>query len=101
MYKVRKEEDTLIFDIDFNGWYHREKIIDEIYCRIKYKNYSIFSIEGDLWHIELIFNEKYSYKHIKVCDIHINWHNLDKSDTVPKEMRNLLSGVSYEEYQTF
>lgn len=97
-YNYKKDGAALILDINFKGWYHREKIIDWLYCRLNYKKYRIFVISCNLGEMNIIFNEKYNYKRTKICDIHINWHNLEKNDEVPEVMRNLLSCVSYQEY---
>ncbi len=100
-YSYKKDVNTLILDIDFKGWYNREKIIDRLYCRLNYKRYRIFDILCNLDEINIVFNEKYGYKRIKICDIHINWHNLEKDEEVPEIMKNLLSHVSYKEYLTY
>ena len=93
------KDNTITLDIAFNGWYQREKIIDCLYSNIiKTKN---GSIRMDTSSIELVkvVGQKFIVK--KLGTIIINWKNKEKEETIPKEMQNLLSGVSFEEYKSF
>lgn len=98
-YAYDEKHSMLIIDIAFRGWYSREKIIDNIYRQIPMSGGILVGVETT--NVRLIWKEKGKYISSPIFGVHINWRNLEPNDEVPDIMKNLLSGVSYEEYKTF
>lgn len=98
-YRLDEETKTITFDISFNGWYSREKIIDDIYRGFDVDNTTEISVSTS--EIKVVYREGGEWRTKHIADVVINWTNTAKEDKVPEIMQNLLSGVSFSQYQTF
>ena len=92
-----EKTDTLHFCIEFHGWYGREKAIDVLYNRFQVGGYNVST---DTREMRMQIDRK-TFETTHICDIAIEWVNLEQDEEIPEIMQGLLSGVSYEQYKTF
>jgi hypothetical protein len=92
-----EKTDTLHFCIEFRGWYGREKAIDVLYNHFEVGGYDVST---DTQEMSMTISRK-PFQDVHICDIAIEWVNLEQDEEVPEIMQGLLSGVSYEQYKTF
>lgn len=92
-----EKTDTLHFCIEFRGWYGREKVIDVLYNSFEVGGYDVST---DTQEMSMTISRK-PFQSVHICNIAIEWVNLEQDEEVPEIMQSLLSGVSYEQYKTF
>lgn len=93
-----EEKNTLYFCIQYKGWYAREKVIDILYNHF---SFGAFEIDTDPYKITLRKRTKVYKEPYHMCNVSIKWVNTLENEKIPEIMKNLLSGVSYEEYKNF
>jgi hypothetical protein len=92
-----EKTDTLHFCIEFRGWYGREKVVDVLYNSFTVGGYEVST---DTQEMKMQINRK-TFETVHICNIAIEWVNLERDEKVPEIMQNLLSGVSFKQYKTF